>query len=66
MEKFKCASNEIEASKCPTLFLIFIWYKCLLGHLEIIDDDDDSFCDLKTSCCKNLKEKSEISVNTLK
>lgn len=61
LEKFKIASDEIEATKRPTLFLVIIWYNRLLNHLEITDDDDANFRDLKLSCRDIFKETFEIT-----
>lgn len=61
LEKFKIASDEIEATKRPTLFLVIIWYNRLLKHLEVTDDDDGNFRDLKSSCHAIFKETFEIN-----
>lgn len=61
LEKFKIASDEIEATKRPTLFLVIIWYNRLLNHLEITDDDDGNFRDLKSSCLEIFKDTFEIT-----
>ena len=61
LEILKCALDEIEASKCPTHFLVIIWYNHLLQHLEITEDDEHSFHDLKSSCCEIFKETFEIN-----
>lgn len=47
LKPFKTASDEIEATKCPTLHLVHPWYRELLSHMQSDVKDPKIISDLK-------------------
>ncbi|GLV33484.1 hypothetical protein CBL_20219, partial [Carabus blaptoides fortunei] len=57
LEPFKQASDALEASSKPTLYLTIVWFKRLEMHLKPSLADNIIILELKAKCLRILKEK---------